>query len=475
MEYAISIVITLIFILVYFLVKTKEREHFTKTLTDDEFILTIKNLAKDVSLPNKNGKKEYSINMFLRKIKFVNYIAKRHLDIEKSRSNNIIIPELQTFCDIVDENFLFLKKLSKIDFSKLDDLPAYKTGIRIEKICRSLLETNNFTISTERTHQCFEIFNENSTITFPEMQNFHLMAKFVLLEKLYFVALRVETLIKVGQYAKKVTSHPKFYEKRKFYNQVKTNNVFLHFTSSIEKIDCPSANLVYFDVIENITNLSQTIFRELKSVEQYDYVKFYTPLKILESYENFQTAPNETKFAFLTELSNQSTALNIDETAYTYSLQKYSNRAEPRAFRTKNINLSSSYFCISRLKSNMTTLYLALSSSFAMNMIFGAKSNKSILQNNVFKNTLSTFQPKNTVKLGISVKNGKLTINPALPEKIEKVDLFLRENGMQHAVHIEKSTERELFCNGTKYEGIPTIKLGDKPLDIFLKIPSDDM
>ena len=123
----------------------------------------------------------------------------------------------------------------------------------------------------------------------------------------------------------------------------------------------------------------------------------------------------------------------------------------------------------------MTTLYLSLSSSFAMNMIFGAKSNKSILQNNVFKNTLSTFQPKNTVKLGISVKNGKLTINPVLPEKIEKVDLFFRENGMQHTVHIEKSTERELFCNGTKYEGIPTIKLGDKPLDIFLKIPSDDM
>ncbi len=475
MEYAISILITLIFIIVYLLVKAKEREHFTKTLTDDEFVLAIKNLTKDDCLPNKNGKKEYSINMFLRKIKFVNYITKRHLDVEKLRSRKLIIPELQTFCDIVEENYSFLKKLSKIDFSKLDDMPAYKNEIRIEKICRALLETNNFTISAERAYLCFEIFNEKATITFPEMQNFHLMTKFILLEKLYFVSLRIETLIKVGQYAKKVTSHPKFYEKQNFYNQVKTNNVFLHFTSSIKKIDCPSADLVYFDVTQNITNLTRTIFHELKFVDQFDFVKFYTPLKILESYDSFQSAPNEAKFAFLAELSNQSTELNIDETAYTYSLQKYSNRAEPRAFRSKNINFTSSFLCLSSFKSNMTTLYFALSSSFAMNLIFGSRSSNSILQNNVFKNTLSAFQPKNTVKLGISVKDGKLSINPFLPEKIEKVDLLFRENGMSHTVHIEKSNERELFCNGTKYEGIPAIKIGDTPLDIFLKVPCDDM
>ena len=475
MEYAVSILTTLTFVLVYFLVKPKEREHFTKKLTDDEFVSAMEKLANNDYLPNKNGKKEYSINMFLRKIKYVNFIAKRYINKENTRSKKLFIPEIQTFCDVVDENFLFLKKISKIDFSKLDDLPAYKNGVRIEKICRALLEHNNFSISTDRVCQCFEIFNEKLTVTFPEMQNFHLMAKFLLLEKLYFVALRIETLIKAGHYAQKATSHPNFYEKRKFYNQVKTNNVFLHFTSSIKRIDCPSADLVYLDVTHNISNLTQTIFNELKSVDELDFVKFYTPMKILENYENFQTAPGEVKLAFLTELSNQSTAQNIDETAYTYSLQKYSNRAESRSFRCKNINFVSSNFCFSHFKPNMTTLYLALSSSFAMNMIFGSRADKSILRNNVFKNTLSTFQPKNTVKLGISVKNEKLTINPVLPQNIYKVDLFFQENGLQHVVHIEKSKERELFCNGTKYEGIPAIKLGDKPLEIFLKVPNDDM
>ena len=121
MEYAISILITLIFIIVYLLVKAKEREHFTKTLTDDEFVLAIKNLAKDDCLPNKNGKKEYSINMFLRKIKFVNYITKRHLDVEKLRSRKLIIPELQTFCDIVEENFSFLKNSPVLIFILIYD------------------------------------------------------------------------------------------------------------------------------------------------------------------------------------------------------------------------------------------------------------------------------------------------------------------------------------------------------------------
>ena len=191
---------------------------------------------------------------------------------------------------LIVENEKMLKDFSKTDFSPLDDLPSKNNCLRIENMCRLVLESNDFVLSNEKLEQIFNFCNSTSTITYPEIQNFHLMVKFLLLEKLYFLALRIENLIKIGKFAIRVVYRPKFYQNSKLYKQIKTNNVFLHFASSYQNQDCPSADLVFFDVIENIDQLTYTIFNELKFVDFYDFTKFYTPLQFFENIENFKNA-----------------------------------------------------------------------------------------------------------------------------------------------------------------------------------------
>ena len=375
MEYAISISITLIFILIYFFSKSKSGERFSKNLDENNFIIAVKSSILPDHLPEKTGKKEYSPTKFVKKIKFVNFLCRRSLNAKLSTCK-FPFENLQYFHRSIEQNLSTLKDISKSDFSKLDDLPAIGSYLRIEKLCSTILENNNYKILPNNISTAFDFYNLNNTITFPEIQNFHLIAKYLLLEKLHFVSIRVENLIKIGHYAKRVASHPKFYEKKKFYNQVKTNNIFLHFTSTCQNLECPSADLVYFDVINNINKITDIIFDGLKFIESFDFTKFYTPLQFLEMFESFKNANIDAKENFLTELSNQSSTQNIDELAYTYSLIKYTNRAGLPRFRSKQISLLGKFLIFSSFPSNMKTLSMAIKSSMAMNLIFSNKKQK---------------------------------------------------------------------------------------------------
>ena len=369
MEYAITILTTLIFVLLYSLTRPKNREHFTKSLCDEDFSAIMKKIAENEGLPSKTGKKEYSVTKFVRTINLINFTTKRY--IKQNLKQRIFIPALYDFSNLIDENNRFLKKLSKLDFSKLDDLLTLDNAIRIEKICRTLLDAHKYQLSEENISLSFEIFNAVNTITFPEMQNFHLIAKYLLLEKLYYVSIRVKNLIRIGRYAKRVTSYPKLYLHSKFYNQVKTNNIFLYFTSKFQKQECPSCDLVFFDVVDNISNTTKNIFNQLKFVDFYDFLEFYTPLHFLQKFNAFADSTPEVKENFLTELSRQSTKQNIDELAYTFSLIKYFDREDNLFFKANRSFLFNRFLNISSFKSNMKTLSIALKSRLAMNLIFG--------------------------------------------------------------------------------------------------------
>ena len=119
----------------------------------------------------------------------------------------------------------------------------------------------------------------------------------------------------------------------------------------------------------------------------------------------------------------------------------------------------------------MRVLSRALISHFAMELYFGCKINKRFLKNAVLKNTYAPKVDISALKLGILLSNGKLTLNPVLPRNIKKISFDIVENKLSHHITIENSDTRELYCNGTKYEGIPAIKIGTKPLDIHLKVP----
>ena len=377
MEYAISIIVTLTFVILYVATKKTDRESFSKYLTENEYVSSLKILLKNFSLPNENGKKEYSVKKFIRKIKYVNFLCKLHIK-QNTAINKLYISDLEFFHQIVEGNKSILKKISKTDFSKLGDMPSNNKFSRIEIMCRLILDGNKYQFSENRLATTFHFFNNSSTITFPEIQNFKLMANFILIEKLYFVATRIQNLIKVGNFAKKVVTHPQIFQNKRFFNQVKTNNIFLHFSSSLKNLECPSADLVYYDVIENINQISQSIFNGLKFVESYDFTKFYAPLNFLNNFEVFSNSPIKTKIEFLTELSRQSSSLNIDELAYSYSLIKYFKREEVQFFMSKKFQFFGKLFNITSFKSNMKTLSIALKSPIAMNLIFAPKNQKYI-------------------------------------------------------------------------------------------------
>ena len=151
-------------------------------------------------------------------------------------------------------------------------------------------------------------------------------------------------------------------------------------------------------------------------------------------------------------------------------MDRATNRYTP-AFST---NLAGKKVVLSFFKKDMKLLATALSSRYAMITIFGGQSKRIILKKSVFKNTFANYQQQNTIKLGVFVSNGKLSINPLLSRKIDEVDVHFTEFGVNHHLKIEKGDCRELYCNGTKYTGIPVIQLKDKPLDIHLKVPPKD-
>ena len=380
MEYLISAGITILFILVYMITRPKEREHFIKYMNGEEFLSYLKNSQKDDNPPVKTGKKEYSITKFVRKIKFVKFLLNKYSS-SKNKQKQFIASKLGIFGNLIIENEKMLKDFSKTDFSPLDDLPSKNNCLRIENMCRLVLESNDFVLSNEKLEQIFNFCNSTSTITYPEIQNFHLMVKFLLIEKLYFIALRIENLIKIGKFAIRVVSRPKFYQNNKLYKQIKTNNVFLHFASSYQNQDCPYADLVFFDVIENIDQLTYTIFNELKFVDFYDFAKFYTPLQFFENIENFKNASPVSKEKFLTELSSQSSSLNIDEFFYAISLMKFYRREDQFFFKSKQAKFFNRSFNFTTFKSNLKTLAIALKYPMAMHLIFPTCKGKQKLKN----------------------------------------------------------------------------------------------
>ena len=368
MEYIVSIIITILFIVIYMITKPKSREVFTRSLSDEEFSIKLSALSKHLDLPDKTCKKEYDVSKFISKIRYACFLAKKHT--RQNAKSKLNIPELQNFVKLIESNNSILKSLSKTDFSKLNNLPS-KSGItRIENICRCILETNNYIFDSAKTQIAFDFFNKINTISYPEIENFHLVLAYLFLEKLSFLSLRVVCLIKLGNYAKTVTLSPKLYSNRKLYQSVKTNNVFLHFTSSMQNLNCTSADLVYFDVVENITSLTRVVVEQLGKISSDTFLRFYTPLGILNNFNSFSLSQAEVRSAFLTEVSLQSSKQNIDELAYVYSLVKYVGREEPLTFKSQQVRVFDYFLVFSYFKTSMKTLAIALKSPVAMELIF---------------------------------------------------------------------------------------------------------
>ena len=464
MEYLITAIASATFVCICLLNKSKNRESFTCKLSDEQYSAKINKIIQDMPLPTQGCKKDYDIKKFRRTITLAYIVAKVHQKRNRGK-------HLDGFTQIITDNKSTLKALYKKDFSKLADLPSTNNQAKVETIARTILENNGYLVINDKIDRCFELFNSKGTISFDEIASFDLAMYYILIEKLYFLSKRATSLIKVENYSLKVAKHHGRYVENKFYKQVSKNNLFLHFVATARGEECTDASLVFFDVIQNLTFMTTTIFDGIRFVENADFSKFYSPLEILENYEVFSQCSDFHKKAFLAEFSSQATSVNMDEYAYVCALKKYTDREETRYTRSFHVNLGFIMARVLHFEHNLKTLSRALTSRFAMDLIFGVKISKRILKRSVFKNTFAPQQQISTIKLGISLKDSKLMLNPILPQNVSKVAIDLTEKNTNHHIIIEKADTKELYCNGTKYDGISVIKLGNIPLNIHLKTP----
>ena len=66
-----------------------------------------------------------------------------------------------------------------------------------------------------------------------------------------------------------------------------------------------------------------------------------------------------------------------------------------------------------------------------------------------------------------------MRVTPSLPRSVERADIVFSAYGVENTLHIERGEEREMYLGATKICGIGQIKLGEKPIDVTVKIPRE--
>ncbi len=458
MEYLIAGIVTFAFFTLYLIGKSKQREEFSKLLSDEKYVIKLKKIADFQAV--KSGNLTYDVKPFYKKIKKARKLA------EKSDCD-----ELKILSELLKQVEKHAKGVKNCD--DISDLPCIKNLSRMEIIAKTALSSCEFNIIEDKIATAFETFNKISTVTFDEIKIADKVFEYVLLEKAGFLASRVLTIEKIRKIAEKISKNPKKYEKSKIYRILKDNNVFLHFSSSFRGEVTPSADAVYFDVAYSTRRILSSIADSLERLSAFSFYRFYRPLEILHSYDVFRESGADEKISFMTELCRQSTKLNIDEYVYALTIENYLNRAVPTPIGAKKIQTPESAVYVFRQKRNLIMLCRALSSREMTSLFFKnpRKNQNSILKSALFKNTFAPFTSKNTLKFGVSILGDNLFLEPSISSEFEKIDLDFSHDGVKHHVTILPSCVETLSVNGTKMKGIPCVKLGKTPLVVELKTP----
>ncbi len=464
MEYALPIVIIVLFLILELVLTKKPRSHFVKMLSKDELNNISNENAQNSNANFKTNGKDYSVKKFLRTINQ----TKRKI---KSQKDDEIAGEYFTeFEKTVNSLENKLKLLKKADFLLMSDLIGDKCS-RIENILRMILESDNFSFDDNRAKIVFENFNKIKTITYVEIKNANLMKDYICLEKLYFLSNEILSILKIKKYAERATVYSTLFEKTKKFQWLKKNSIFLKF-AHFEKFGetqnfCllkENSKIAFFEKIRILQNIKNSL-----SVD-FDFSAYYLPLDLLNHFEVFRESSAVSKENFLMELSSQASKINIDEYAFSFSLSKYAiqNHSE---IQSKSLNFLDNNYIFYKSKSDMKILKNALVSKELMSLTFG-KINKSILKNHIFENTFAHFSRSYPINLGILRHNERdVEICPTLPDFVKSLSFDFENEGILHSVSISKSDddEKHLKVNGTTMTGVSVIRLSDKPLKIEIK------
>lgn len=455
MAYALTIIITLFFLILYLLFKQKDREVYAKTFDDDQYKCECGKFVREVSVVSDGG----SIKQSKLKIKYLLFLLKR------KKYKGIF----DDFCDKPN----ILKSVLKVDFSCLENLPFIQNQPRCVALAHFMLCHSEYIFSQDRFETLANEQNKIHTLTYSEISHMKEAFLYVLLEKTVYLLENLSAIAKVIKLAQKYIKDNGNVNLNKKYKSFAKSKLFL----DLCMIEAGYSNKDDVQTLQNvIDSLYMTYSRVLLSMEcvlNFDFSRYYTPLEILDKYACFSMASEVQKHNFLTLLEKLSKDENVDEFMYTIRLDKYVGTATRVQTRVKRISLFNLSICVLSRKKDISMLTAGLTSDFFMGTFFSKKSkNKqnSILKMFDFENTFEPVYKFENVNFGISTKNNILNVNPHLPKQILSADVVFCYNDTNHTLHLVRSNDHGIFLGNTKIEGTHYIRLGNKPLDIVVKI-----
>jgi len=462
MEYAITVSIVLAFALIYILTLKKVRPVYFEDYGDGEFSDCLDAYIKKMPLPKEQSK--ISAKKYVSTIKRINFM------INRKKYNGFF----ESFVELSDR----IKPILKFDFSPLENLPSIDGEPRAVKLIRFCLAHSDYKFVENRVIETIEAQNVRKTLSFSEISSMNTAFIYVLLEKICYIYLQLETLAKVYNLAAKYVYNPVMLQEK--YKKLTKSKLFLSLCSLNAGYKTEYFSAIHKEKTDGILSELSAILSTVDTVRAYDFSRYYTPLEILDKFEVFSSASNDEKKNFLTLVQKDSDKENLDEFLYVIRLEKYMQSASAGHLSVNKLDFLGRRLCVINQKSNLSMLGAALSSHSLMTLFFAdkvknkAKKNKSIMNLIDFENTFEPIYKFHNINFGISTKGGRLRISPSLPADIKSADIAFDYMGTENNLHIVRSDEPQLLLGNTKLEGIEQIKLGSRPLDITVGIPLND-
>lgn len=457
MAHVLTLSITLFFIILYVLLQKKPREVYCKALSDAQFKDKSHNYVREMPIPSKSC--TIDDKKLKRRIKFIRFI------LNQKKYKGI-------FCDFCD-NENILQTLLKADFSELCNLLSVDNKPRVVLLAEFTLKHTDYIFTQDRFLTLCNEQNRVHTLSFNEILHFKEAFLYALLEKTVYIYVNMYTIAKTMRLAKNYVNGGGNISLDKKYKSYSKSKLFLELCALQGGYAQKTDNSVLQSILDEKYNEFARVMQSCQSVLAFDFSRYYTPLEILDKYSTFSNATIAQKQNFLSLLSTLSDKENLDEFMYTIRLEKYIATCSATYTRLKRVEILGRRICILSRKRDISMLSAALSSDLYMKLFFDKKPSRnsnSVLKFVDFENTFEPVYKFNNLNFGISTLGGVLKVNPHLPKEIVSADVTFFNNGTNHTLHVVRSNTSGIFLGDTEIKGTHYIRLGEKPLEVTVKI-----
>ncbi len=457
MVYALTFSITAFFILLYIILRKPDRERHYFTLSDEEYRKECKRFVHALPLPQKSG--STNDKRYKRTIRFL--------------SKKLKMKRYKGIFDDFLENIKTFDILLKTDYSALENVASVNGEARCVALARFCLANSDYIFTNDRFRIIAECQNRFRSLTFAEILSMKEAFLYVLLEKLYFIYMGLDSIARVMKYAKAYVFDGGNSKSKKLKGYSRSK-LFLSLCAI--EIDCISEGKqeALREVIDELYTSYSHVLRSIGDVLCFDFSRFYSPLEIYDKFSSFSNADENAKEAFLKLAASLSDKENLDEFMYAIRVEKYMQSASAGHIAVARGDFLGKRFSIIKCKKDISLIGLGLKSDFLMRALFSqnknAKKKNTISKFIDFENSFEPIYKFNNINFGISTQNGALKILPRLPNNVVRADVRFVENGVEHALHVIRGDKEEIYLGSTRLKGTGYIRLSDKPLDVTVVV-----